>query len=85
MGFYDGSPNSQNLTELGITYPDNLHELLAVRLRLCDGASAKNLPPETLTKLQDLEKKGLLLQKDARWKLTDRGMLFYDTVAEVLI
>jgi oxygen-independent coproporphyrinogen-3 oxidase len=68
-----------------LTYPDNLHELLAVRLRLCDGASANNLPPETLTKLQDLEKKRLLLQKDARWKLTDRGMLFYDTVAEVLI
>ncbi len=68
-----------------LPYPDNLHELLAIRLRLLDGASGKDLPAETLNKLRQLEDKGLLLQQNERWKLTDRGMLFYDSVAEDLI
>ncbi len=68
-----------------LTYPDNIHELLAVRLRLLEGAPGENLPDETLDKLRRLETEGFLLEQNDRWKLTDRGTLFYDTVAEALI
>lgn len=68
-----------------LAWPDNLHELLAVRLRLVDGAPKQELPFDTLAKLKKFEAQGLLQESPDRWKLTERGMLFYDSVAEELV
>ena len=68
-----------------LSYPDNLHELLAVRLRLLEGAPRQELPSLTLAKLQKLQDQGLLVASPDRWQLTERGMLFYDTVAEEIV
>lgn len=68
-----------------LAYPDNIHELLAIRLRLLEGAPKQALPEKTLVTIKQLEAKGLLLECSDRWKLTEKGMLFYDSVAEELI
>lgn len=68
-----------------LPYPDNVHERFAVRLRLLEGASKEELPKETLAKLKTLAKEGYLEEEKERWKLTDRGRLFYDTVAAEII
>lgn len=68
-----------------LPYPANVKEGLAVRLRLKAGADASNLPPETLEAIERLRGLGLLEQQGNLVKLTDRGMLFYDTVASDLI
>ncbi len=70
-----------------LPYPANVNELLAIRLRLLDGVNESewSLPEETIANLQKLKTDGLLQYHEDRWKLTDRGILFYDTVAENLI
>lgn len=67
-------------------------ELLAVELRLARGVDLKefesrhgHLDPETLAVLQDLQHKELLAREADTLKLTQRGRLFYDSVATDLI
>ena len=40
---------------------------------------------ETIKVLEQLKKTGLLIQEDKMLKLTEKGQLFYDTVAEEII
>ncbi len=71
-----------------LPYPSNIKELLAVRLRLAEGADLSlftPLPPETQTSIEKLKESSLLVQRENRLQLTDRGRLFYDTVASELI
>jgi oxygen-independent coproporphyrinogen-3 oxidase len=70
-----------------LSYPDNVHELLAIGLRLFEGVNKNRwkLPKETLDLLNRLEQEGFLEQQDDTIRLTARGTLFYDTVAEELI
>jgi oxygen-independent coproporphyrinogen-3 oxidase len=71
-----------------LPYPDNVHELLAIRLRLMEGASLADfpsLPPETITTLVSLTNQNLLIFKENRYRLTERGKLFYDLVASELV
>ena len=68
-----------------LPYPANVKELLAVRLRLTEGADCAGAPPETESSIGRLKHLGLLKQEGARVQLTDRGMLVYDTVASELI
>lgn len=70
-----------------LSYPANLKERLAVQLRLLDGVDTAdwNLPEETLTTLLRLEEKNLLQKKGSLWKLSEKGALFYDTLASEII
>lgn len=78
-----------------LPYPDNLHELLAVQLRLTDGVDLSlfekkhgALPPETRQKLSRLTNEGFLeasFATGSQVKLSEKGLLFYDTVASELI
>jgi len=70
-----------------LPYPQNVHELLAVRLRLVEGVKLEDfsLPKTTNAKLIQLREEGLLEQREDRLCLSERGLLFYDTVASELI
>lgn len=71
-----------------LAYPDNLHELLAVRLRLLEGvdlAHFPNLPPATHAILRTLEAQGWLELTPTHAKLSQEGLLFYDSVATAII
>ena len=69
-----------------------LRELFAIGLRLCQGVDLKNfqashgiLDQEVLNQLKDLELRGLVILDKDQVRLSDRGRLFYDTVAEEII
>lgn len=70
-----------------LKYPDNVHELLAIRLRILEGidVSKFDLPNETLNKIEQLINGGYLEKRGNLTALTKRGTLFYDTVASELI
>jgi len=63
----------------------SLHETLAVGLRLIDGISFSNLPLSTQEILEKLSKEKWIFYKNGHAKLTEKGRLFYDTVAEKII
>ncbi len=70
-----------------LPYPQNIHELLAVNLRLVEGVDLKKwgpLPKETEETIARLIEEGYLEKKE-RLALTERGLLFYDTVASEII
>lgn len=73
--------------EEDLPHPANVHELLAIQLRLIEGVdlSTFNLPEETLYKIEQLKNGGYLRQNGDLTALTERGTLFYDTVAAELI
>ncbi len=64
-----------------------IKELLAIRLRLIKGAPLSEfaLPQETTSTIQQLITSNLLKLQRGILSLTERGMLFYDTVAEEII
>ncbi len=71
-----------------LTYPDNLHELLAIRLRLTTGvclSDFKRVPKTTLLTLTSLAEEGFLHQNKDHFSLTEKGKLFYDSVASELV
>ncbi len=71
-----------------LAHPDNLHELLAVRLRLLEGvdlAQFPPLPPATHAILHSLATQGWLELQPAHVKLSQEGLLFYDSVATAII
>ncbi|MFI5334056.1 MAG: radical SAM family heme chaperone HemW [Chlamydiales bacterium] len=75
-----------------LTHPHNILELLAVELRLLRGVSlgefeAKHgaLPVLTLETIATLVKRGWLSLSQNQLKLTNEGLLFYDSVASELI
>lgn len=66
----------------------SLRELLAIRLRLKEGAKLTTLPSLPSNLQQDIDsliQDNYLEREGAILKLTTRGMLFYDTVASTLI
>lgn len=62
-------------------------EQLVLNLRLSKGIDTSTLPldPETLAAINELITDGLLLKEGPNLKLTEKGKLFYDTVASSLI
>ena len=70
-----------------LPYPQNVHELLAVQLRLLEGVDLKafNLPDATYAILDKLETENFLEREGSYYKLTSKGTLFYDTVATEII
>lgn len=68
-----------------LPYPANVKELLAVRLRLKEGVKLFEFPEETRIAIEKLKTCNLIKQTGTQLQLTDRGMLFYDTVAAELI
>jgi oxygen-independent coproporphyrinogen-3 oxidase len=70
-----------------LPYPANLHERLAIHLRLTEGIKKKTFPiPKTAYPiLEELKEEGLLQESDESIFLTERGLLFYDLVAEKII
>jgi oxygen-independent coproporphyrinogen-3 oxidase len=65
-----------------LPYPRNLQEQLAIGLRLKEGVE---YPDILRTPLQKLQEQGLVLLSGNRAQLTERGKLFYDTVASELV
>ncbi len=71
-----------------LSFPHNLHEQLAVELRLLKGVSREkycDLPGETFKRLEILEAEGYLQIGADQMQLTEKGRLFYDTVGEQII
>ena len=70
-----------------LPYPANQHELLTIQLRLKRGVNIRDfsLPPTALKPIADLKKEGLLEEANEILRLTSKGALFYDSVAETLI
>ncbi len=74
-----------------LPYPRNLTELLAVQLRLLEGVDLGafekrhgKLPEKTHHALEGLESDGFLMTK-SNVRLSEKGLLFYDSVASSLI
>ncbi len=75
-----------------LPYPDNIKELLAVELRLLSGIHIENfiakqglIPLETKETIEELILEGFLLREKTHIRLTKKGLLFYDSVAERII
>lgn len=70
-----------------LPYPANVAELLAIRLRLLEGVNISewNLPQPLTDVLSDLHKKGWIAYDGTHTKLTEDGLLWYDSVAEAII
>ena len=75
-----------------LPFPKNIHEQLAIGLRVFDGICLQTFEkevsplPELLRKtLQNLAKEGFIYKENHKIALTDRGRLFYDTVAESIV
>lgn len=70
-----------------LPYPQNVHELLAVELRLLRGVDLSRfaLPEQTKKTLGKLIQDDYLIQEGTRLRLSQRGLLWYDTVASEII
>ncbi len=73
--------------EESLPYPQNVHELLAVQLRLVSGVDLNhfNIPEETTRVIERLESEGYLVQDRNSLKLSEKGRLFYDTIASEIV
>lgn len=75
-----------------LPYPDNIKELLAVELRLIRGVDIQGfekkhapLSEQMHSTLERLIKEGFLEKENTTVRLSDKGLLFYDTVASEII
>lgn len=69
-----------------LPYPQNLKELFAVRLRLLEGVELNTkFPQEMLDSIQRLIEENFLVQNGSHIRLTEKGILFHDTVASEII
>ena len=71
-----------------LPYPADIKELLAVRLRLAtdiDLDAFTPLPSETEAAFEKWIQEGCIDRRDSRIRLTERGMLFYDSIAADII
>lgn len=68
-----------------LPHPANLHERLAIELRLFRGVNLASIPPSAHKTVDALCKEGFLEKNEAVCRLTEQGKLFYDTVAERII
>ena len=70
-----------------LPYPQNVHELFAVALRLTKGVhlSTYDLPQKTHQKLESLIRQGYLEKELQSLRLSEKGLLFYDQVASEII
>jgi oxygen-independent coproporphyrinogen-3 oxidase len=69
-----------------LPYPQNLREQIAVGLRLKNGCVVPdNAPEETKIALEKLQGMGLIIQKGLHIQLTEKGKLFYDSVAAEIV
>lgn len=69
-----------------LDFPNNIHEQLAVGLRLLAGTQlSPSLPQTTRTTLHELQKQHLVTLTNDTAKLTERGLLLYDEIASRLI
>ncbi len=70
-----------------LPYPDNIRERMALQLRLLEGVDPDlfSLPLSLTTTLNTLEQEGFLEKRGRQISLSNKGLLFYDTVAAELI
>lgn len=67
-----------------LSYPASLHELLAIRLRLLSGVDTRDFPIDPAL-YRHLVSKGWLSLEGTGARLTDLGLLFYDSVATEIV
>lgn len=68
-----------------LPYASHLRELLAVRLRLLEGVPLSAFDIISPSDLQKWIDSSLLIREQDRIRLTEKGMLFYDTLASEII
>ncbi|MBI5346281.1 MAG: radical SAM family heme chaperone HemW [Chlamydiae bacterium] len=75
-----------------LNYPNDVKELFLINLRLLDGLNFEkfqervgNLPQSTLKTIERLKQDNFLTFDAPNIKLTEKGLLFYDTLAEEII
>ena len=69
--------------EDSLSHEERLRELLCIHLRLIEGVPLDKVPP--FNEISPLIEEGFLEKKKGNLCLTERGLLFYDTVAATLI
>lgn len=67
-----------------LPHPANLHELCAIRLRLLEGVNTLDFPLDP-TLFKRLQAKGWLHLEGSHARLTNQGLLFYDSVASEIV
>lgn len=67
-----------------LPYPKNLREQLAIHLRVLEGAPKQIFPEELSLTLERLQQNGFLKIAD-KICLTEKGLLFYDTIAAEIV
>jgi len=70
-----------------LPYPQNIQERLAVELRLLKGVDLEKFspPPSLQSILEKLIEENYLLKEGNRVRLSEKGLLFYDTVASEIV
>ena len=69
-----------------LDYPADVKEMLAVGLRLVNGVKLPSrLPNETYKAIENLQEQALLVKTNESVRLTERGMLFYDSIASEIV
>ena len=68
-----------------LPYPQSGNELLAVRLRLLEGAPAELVPDKTRAVIDRLIGDNFLRRSGGMVQLTEKGLLFYDTIASEIV
>lgn len=71
-----------------LSFENRQKELLSVGLRMLSGVDLKKHAPlskDILISLDALQRQGFVTLTEGRCKLTEKGTLFYDTVAEMII
>ncbi|MBX7065701.1 MAG: radical SAM family heme chaperone HemW [Parachlamydiales bacterium] len=70
-----------------LSYAASIRERLAIQLRVKGGASLDQFQIEHETRqiIEKLKAQGLLIQQSSQLQLTEKGMLYYDTVAAEII
>ncbi len=69
-----------------LPFPQNVKELLAIQLRILEGVEIDpTWPDEIFVSIEKLKKQNLLIATESKIQLSKKGLLFHDTVAELLI
>jgi oxygen-independent coproporphyrinogen-3 oxidase len=69
-----------------LPYPQNIKEKFLVQLRLLEGTDFDpQFPPEMQQQIENFIQQGLLRRVGSKIQLTDKGLLFHDTIATEII
>lgn len=84
----------QNIVDFeeNLSYPKNIKEILAINLRILKGANIQKIqkkfgsfPKSLFLEIENLKNQNFLIEKNNILKLSEKGLFFYDFIAESII